>query len=304
MEFINDENWIGWLPGGTILRALHNARKEAAVNDDHKADARRSPRGLDGRVALVTASISGVGLGIASALAEAGATVVLNGLGDAPEIDNLCQVLAARHGVAVRFEPADMADPAAIGSMIGRIERSFGPIDILVNNAGIQHFEPIETFPPATWDAIIAINLSAVFHATRAVLPTMKRKSWGRIINVASAHGLIGSAFKGAYVAAQHGVVGFTKVVGLETAEYGITCNAICHGSVWTPSVEQQVAAEAEAQRLPPERVVREILLREQPTRKFATVREIAGTAVFLCGPAAGSITGTTIAVDGGWTAQ
>ena len=230
--------------------------------------------------------------------------IMLNGFGDEAEIGTLREVLAARNGVSVRYDPADMGDPEAIAGMIERTARSLGPVDILVNNAGIQHVEAIESFPPAKWDAILAINLSAVFHATRAVLPEMKRRGWGRIVNVASAHGLIGSAFKSAYVAAKHGVVGFTKVTALETAEHGITCNAVCPGYVWTPLVEQQVAAQAEAHGLSPEQVVREVFLKEQPTRKFATVAEIAGTTAFLCGPFAGSITGTTLAVDGGWTAH
>ena len=261
-------------------------------------------RPLDGRVAIVTGSTSGIGLGIASALAEAGALIVLNGFGDEAEIQNLCHVMSARNDVAVRYDNADMSDGDAIADMVDRTVRSFGPVDILVNNAGIQHVAAIEDFPVAKWDAILAINLSAVFHATRAVLPDMKRRGWGRIVNVASAHGLIGSAFKGAYVAAKHGVVGFTKVTALEAAESGITCNAVCPGYVWTPLVEQQVAAQAKAHGLSPEEVVRKVFLAEQPTRKFATVSEIAGTVAFLCGPASASITGTTIAVDGGWTAH
>ena len=204
----------------------------------------------------------------------------------------------------VRYDAADMADPMAITGMMMRAEQSFGPVDVLVNNAGVQHVAPIEAFPAAQWDTIIAVNLSAVFHATRTVLPGMKRRGWGRIINVASAHGLVGSPFKSAYVAAKHGVVGLTKVTALETAEQGITCNAICPGYVWTPLVEQQIAAQAQAHMLTPERVVREVFLKEQPSRKFATVAEIAGIAGFLCSPAAASITGTTIAADGGWTAH
>jgi 3-hydroxybutyrate dehydrogenase len=264
----------------------------------------RASRPLDGRVALVTGSTSGIGLGIASALAEAGAMIVLNGLGDYAEIDTIRNVLSARYDVAVRYDRADMTDPADIAGMIERTTHSFGPVDVLVNNAGVQHVAPIEAFPPARWDTIIAINLSAVFHATRAVLPEMKRRGWGRIINVASAHGLIGSPFKSAYVAAKHGVVGLTKVTALETAEHGITCNAICPGYVWTPLVEQQVASQAETHKLSPEQVVRDVFLKEQPTRKFATVAEIAGIAAFLCSSAAASITGTTIAADGGWTAH
>jgi 3-hydroxybutyrate dehydrogenase len=279
------------------------------MNNDNTPPASRAAsapmaRPLDGRVAVITGSTSGIGLGIASALAEAGAMIVLNGFGDAAEIETLQQVLAARHDVAVLYDAADMSDPNAITAMMARAAASFGPVDILVNNAGIQHVEAIETFPPEKWDAILAINLSAVFHATRAVLPAMKRRGWGRIINVASAHGLIGSAFKSAYVAAKHGVVGLTKVTALEAAEQGVTCNAVCPGYVWTPLVEKQVAAQAVAHGLSEEDVVKKIFLADQPTRKFATVTEIAETVAFLCGPFAGSITGTTIAIDGGWTAH
>ena len=261
-------------------------------------------RPLDGYVALVTGSTSGIGLGIASALAEAGAAIVLNGFGDAAEIRNLCQVLAARNDVVVRHDPADMADPQAIADMVARTASTLGPVDILVNNAGIQHVAPIEDFPTAKWDAIVAIDLSAVFHATRAVLPEMKRRRRGRIVNIASAHGLIGSPFKGAYVAAKHGVVGFTKVTALETAEFGITCNAVCPGYVWTPLVEQQIAAQAQTHGLSQEEVVKQVFLKEQPTGKFATVAEIAATVAFLCSTAAASITGTSLAIDGGWTAH
>ena len=268
--------------------------------------ATRTPvaRPLDGRVAVVTGSTSGIGLGIASVLAEAGAMIVLNGRGDEAEVHNLRYVLAARYDVAVRYDGADMGDADAVAAMMDRTAASFGPVDILVNNAGVQHVAPIDTFPTEKWDAIIAINLSAAFHATRAALPEMKRRGWGRIVNVASAHGLIGSAFKGAYVAAKHGVVGFTKVTALEVAEHGVTCNAVCPGYVWTPLVEKQVAAQAIAHGLSEEDVVKKVFLADQPTRKFATVSEIAGTVAFLCGPFAGSITGTTIAVDGGWTAH
>ncbi len=261
-------------------------------------------RSLDGRVAIVTGSTSGIGLAVAASLAESGAMVVLNGLGDAAEIDNLVRVLGARHGVPVRHDATDMSRPDAIAAMVQRTAGHFGPVDILVNNAGIQHVAPIDEFPPEKWDAIVAINLSAVFHATRAVLPDMKRRGWGRIVNVASAHGLIGSPFKSAYVAAKHGVVGLTKVTALETAESDITCNAVCPGYVWTPLVEKQVAAQAASHGIPPEDVIRKVLLSEQPNKRFATVAEIAGMVAFLCGPFAGSITGTTLAVDGGWTAH
>ncbi len=207
-----------------------------------------APRALDGKVAVVTGSTSGIGLGIANALAEAGAMIVLNGIAEPIEAENLCQVLGARHDVPVLFDPADMSSPTAINDMMERVGRRFGAVDILVNNAGIQHIAPVDGFPPEKWDAIQAINLSAAFHATRAVLPEMKRRGFGRIVNIASAHGLIGSPFKSAYVAAKHGIVGLTKAVALEIAEHGVTCNAVCPGYVWTSLVERQVEAQAKAQ--------------------------------------------------------
>jgi 3-hydroxybutyrate dehydrogenase len=263
-----------------------------------------TPRPLDGKVAVVTGSTSGIGLGIATELAAAGAMIVLNGFGDPIEIEKLCHVLGARHDVPVRYDDADMSDAGAIRDMVERVGRSFGPVDILVNNAGIQHVAPVEEFPPEKWDAILAINLSAAFHATRAVLPEMKRRGFGRIINIASAHGLIASPFKSAYVAAKHGVVGLTKVVALEAAEHGVTCNAVCPGYVWTPLVEKQVEAQAKAHGISREEVIRKVFLAEQPTRRFATVEEIAGVVVFLCGSAAASVTGVALPVDGGWTAH
>jgi len=275
----------------TIMQSAGLARKAA-------------PRTLEGKVAIVTGSTSGIGLGIAGALAEQGAMIVLNGLGDQEEIATLCHVLGARFDVPVRYDAADMSDAMAIGDMIERTRRAFGPVDVLVNNAGIQHVAAIEDFPVAKWDAIMAINLSAAFHATRAVLPEMKLRGWGRIINLASAHGLIGSPFKSAYVAAKHGIVGLTKVTALEAAEHGITCNAVCPGYVWTPLVEQQVAGQAEAHKLSREDVIRKVFLAEQPTRRFATIEEVAGTVAFLCGTAAASITGVALPVDGGWTAH
>ena len=261
-------------------------------------------RALEGRVAIVTGSTSGIGLAIAAALAADGASIVINGLGDHADGENLCHVLGARYDVSTRYDAADLARPGAVVDMVDRTVRAFGPVDILVSNAGIQHVAPIEEFAPERWDAILAVNLSAVFHATRAVLPEMKQRGWGRIINVASAHGLVGSAFKSAYVAAKHGVVGLTKVTALETAEFGITCNAVCPGYVWTPLVERQVAAQAAAHGISPEDVVRTVMLAEQPTKRFATVEEIAGTVRFLCSAVAASVTGAAIAVDGGWTAH
>jgi 3-hydroxybutyrate dehydrogenase len=266
-----------------------------------RADA---PRPLDGKVAIVTGSTSGIGLGIATALAASGAMIVINGFGDPIEIENLCQVLGARHDVPVRYDDADMSSPTAILDMVERVGRSCGPVDILVNNAGIQYVAPLEEFPPEKWDAILAINLSAAFHATRAVLPEMKRRNFGRIVNIASAHGLIASPFKSAYVAAKHGIVGLTKVVALEAAEFGVTCNAVCPGYVWTPLVEKQVEGQAKAHGISRDEVIRKVFLAEQPTKRFATIEEVAGTTVFLCSESAASITGVALPVDGGWTAH
>jgi 3-hydroxybutyrate dehydrogenase len=263
-----------------------------------------NPRPMDGKVAVVTGSTSGIGLGIANALAAAGAMIVLNGIAEPIEAENLCQVLGARHDVPVRFDGADMSKPAAIRDMVERVGRSFGAVDILVNNAGIQLVAPIEEFPPEKWDAIQAINLSAAFHAIRVVLPEMKRRGFGRIVNIASAHGLIGSPFKSAYVAAKHGIVGLTKVVALEAAEHGVTCNAVCPGYVWTPLVEKQVDGQAKAHGISRDAVIRDVFLAEQPTKRFVTVDEVAGTVAFLCGEAAGSITGIALPIDGGWTAH
>ena len=263
-----------------------------------------NPRPLDGKVAVVTGSTSGIGLGIVRALAADGAMIVLNGFGDPDAIRVLGQTLGARYDVPACYDDADMSDPAAVVNMIERVRRTFDPVDILVNNAGIQHVAPIEDFPPEKWDAILAINLSAAFHAIRTALPAMKQRGFGRIVNVASAHGLIASPFKSAYVAAKHGVVGLTKVVALEAAEFGVTCNAVCPGYVWTPLVEQQVKSQAAAHGISREDVIRTIFLAEQPTRRFATVEEIAGTVAFLCSAAAASITGVALPVDGGWTAH
>ena len=261
-------------------------------------------RSLDGRVAIVTGSTSGIGLGIAQALAARGAGVVLNGFGDRDEIAGICTAMAAQYDVLVTYDDADLAVPASVHAMVARTDRARGTVDILVNNAGIQHVEPIETFPPAKWDAILALNLSAVFHATQAVLGNMKQRGWGRIVNIASAHGLVASPFKGAYVAAKHGVIGFTKVTALEAAESGVTCNAVCPGYVLTPLVQRQVAEQAAAHGIPEDQVIRTIMLAEQPTRRFVTVAEVAATAAFLCSPEAASITGAAITVDGGWTAR
>jgi 3-hydroxybutyrate dehydrogenase len=259
---------------------------------------------LKGKVAIVTGSTSGIGLGIAEAFAGAGASIVLNGFGDAAEIEATRSGVASRHGVKVTYSGADMSKPAAIAGMVADAIRDHGKVDILVNNAGIQFVAPIDEFPEAKWDAILAINLSSAFHATKAVLPGMKQRKWGRIINVASAHGLVASAFKSAYVAAKHGVVGLTKVTAMETAEDGITCNAICPGYVWTPLVQKQIPEQAKAHGMSEEEVVRKVLLANQPNKRFATVEEMGALAVFLCSQGAASMTGTALPVDGGWTAH
>ncbi|HUN47256.1 MAG TPA: 3-hydroxybutyrate dehydrogenase [Stellaceae bacterium] len=261
-------------------------------------------RVLDGRTAIVTGSTSGIGLGIARALAGQGARIVLNGFGDQGEIARLRDTLAAEHDVDVMFDGADMSKPEAIARMAAAVTEAFGGVDILVNNAGIQHVAPIEQFPPEKWDAIMAINLSAAFHATRAVFAGMKARGWGRIVNMASAHGLVASPFKAAYVAAKHGLIGLTKVTALEGAEAGITCNAVCPGYVWTPLVEKQIGDQAAAHGITREAVIRDVLLAQQPNKRFATVEELGALTAFLCSEAAASITGTSLPVDGGWTAH
>ncbi len=259
---------------------------------------------LKDKVALVTGSTSGIGLGLAKGFAAAGAHVVLNGFGEADEIERTRSDLASSYGVQVLYDGADMTDPDAIENMMTRTETELGPVDILVNNAGIQHVEAIEDFPVAKWDAIIAINLSSAFHTTRLAIPAMKAKSWGRIINVASAHGLVASPFKSAYVAAKHGIVGMTKTVALEVAEAGITVNAICPGYVRTPLVEAQIPDTAKARGITEEEVVRDVMLEPQPTKRFVEVEELASLATYLCSDAAASLTGTALPMDGGWTAH
>jgi 3-hydroxybutyrate dehydrogenase len=261
-------------------------------------------RPLAGKVALITGSTSGIGLGIARSLAEAGASVVLNGLGDMDEIKRTRNLLEEANGVKVAFDGANLMDATETEAMVTRAVRDFGRLDILVNNAGIQHVSPIEEFPTAKWDAIISLNLSAVFHATKAAFKGMKERKFGRIINVASAHGLVASPFKSAYVAAKHGVVGLTKVTALEGAEFNVTANAICPGYVWTPLVEKQIEDQAKAHNIPREQVIRDVLLVNQPNKKFATVEEMGALAVFLSSDFAASITGTALPVDGGWTAH
>jgi 3-hydroxybutyrate dehydrogenase len=259
---------------------------------------------LKGKTALVTGSTSGIGLGIAEALAREGANVVLNGLGDPAETEKLRVRLAQEHRVDVAYDAADMSRADAIEAMMRAAQSRFGAIDILVNNAGIQHVSPVDEFPPAKWDAILAINLSAAFHTTRLALPAMKRKGWGRVINIASAHALVASPYKSAYVAAKHGIAGFTKTVALEVAEQGITVNAICPGYVWTPLVEKQIPDTAKARGISEEQVKRDVLLAAQPTKKFVTVGQVAALALYFAGDASAPVTGTVTPIDGGWTAH
>jgi 3-hydroxybutyrate dehydrogenase len=252
---------------------------------------------LEGKVALVTGSTSGIGLAIARAFAAEGAKLMINGFGDQKEIERLKSELGALH------DTADMSDPAAIERMMSRCADELGPVDVLVNNAGIQHVSPIDSFPPEKWDAIIAINLSAVFHTTRHALPAMKEKGWGRVINTASAHSLVASPNKSAYVAAKHGVAGFTKTAALEVARDGVTVNCISPGYVWTTLVENQIPDTMKARGLTREQVMNDVLLAAQPTKQFVTPEQVAALAVFLCRDEAASITGTNISMDGGWTA-
>ena len=261
-------------------------------------------RSLAGKVSLVTGSTSGIGLGIARALAAAGSDIVLNGFGKPAEVESLQAEMAAQFNVDISFSPADMSKPEAIRHMIEQVHADLGRLDILVNNAGIQHVAPLQDFPVEKWDAILAINLSSAFHTTRLALPAMLKNKWGRIVNIASAHGLVGSPFKSAYVAAKHGIVGLTKVTALETAEQGITANAICPGYVYTPLVEAQIEGQAKAHGIPREQVIRDVLLQQQPNKRFATVEELGHLTVFLASDAANSITGVALPVDGGWVAH
>jgi 3-hydroxybutyrate dehydrogenase len=259
---------------------------------------------LNGKTALVTGSTSGIGLGIARAFAAQGANIVLNGFGDAAGIENLRASLARESGVSVRYDGADMSKPESIEAMMRRAIEQFGCIDVVVNNAGIQHVAPVDEFPVDKWDAILAINLSAAFHTTRLALPAMKKKGWGRVINVASAHALVASPYKSAYVAAKHGIAGLTKTVALEVAEAGITVNAVCPGYVLTPLVEKQIPDTAKARGISEEAVVRDVLLAAQPTKKFVTVEQVAALVSFLCTEGAASITGAVLPIEGGWTAH
>lgn len=259
---------------------------------------------LKGKSAVVTGSTSGIGRGIATALAAEGCHVMLNGFGDAAEIASLQASLAERYGVQVLFSDADLSTAEGCETLVRDAERRLGAVDVLVNNAGIQHVAPVEDFAPERWDAVIAVNLSSAFHTIRAALPGMKHRGWGRIVNIASAHGLVASANKAAYVAAKHGIMGLTKVVALETAQSGITCNAICPGWVRTPLVEQQIEARAEKQGVSIDEASHDLLIEKQPSARFTTVEQIGGLTVFLCSPAADNITGAPLPIDGGWTAQ
>jgi len=258
---------------------------------------------LKDRTALVTGSTSGIGLAYARALAREGAHLVINGIMPAPDAEALRSGLEKEFGIKAQFSPADMTKPAEIAAMVAEAEKTFGAIDILVNNAGIQHVAPVDEFPIEKWDQIIAINLSSAFHTTRAALPGMKRKGWGRIIPTASAHAFVASPFKSAYVSAKHGIAGFTKTVALEVATKGITVNAIAPGYVWTPLVEKQIPDTMKARGLTKEQVINDVLLEAQPTKEFVTVEQVAALAIFLCTDAAKSITGATLPMDGGWTA-
>jgi 3-hydroxybutyrate dehydrogenase len=259
---------------------------------------------LKGKVAVVTGSTSGIGFVVARALAVEGCAIMLNGFGDRATVDKLQRDLASEHGVKVSYSGADMSRPAEIAPMIAAAERDLGACDILVNNAGIQHVAPIEEFPDDKWDAIIAINLSAAFHATKAALPGMKKRRWGRIVNIASAHGLVASAQKVGYVAAKHGLVGVTKVTAIECANEGITCNAICPGWVLTPLVERQLADRATKTGHSMDETKEEFLREKQPMLAFSTPESIGALTVFLCGDAAATITGSAYLIDGGWVAQ
>jgi len=259
---------------------------------------------LEGKVAIVTGSTSGIGLGIAECLAEQGADIVLNGFGDPAEIDRLRSSLAERHRVRAIHSGADMGRPEQIVGLVEQATAELGRVDVLVNNAGIQHTAPVHEFPDERWELILKINLSAAFYATKAVLPQMLERNWGRIINIASAHGLVASGHKSAYVAAKHGLVGLTKVVALETARTGVTCNAICPGWVLTPLVQKQIDERAAREGIPVEQARLELLGEKQPSLEFVTPEQLGGLALFLCSPAADQIRGQAYAMDGGWTAQ
>jgi 3-hydroxybutyrate dehydrogenase len=259
---------------------------------------------LKGKVAIVTGSTSGIGLGIATSLAAQGADVMLNGFGDPGAIEQTRRQLQVQHGIMAGYSPADMSKPAEVRELVAKTRADLGPVDILVNNVGIQHVAPVDEFPDDRWDAIIAINLSAAFHATKAALPDMRQRKWGRIINIASAHGLVASGSKAAYVAAKHGLIGLTKVTAIDAANHGITCNAICPGWVLTPLVQQQIEARARTANISVDAAKEEMLREKQPMLRFSTPEQIGALAAFLCGDGAATITGAALSVDGGWTAQ
>ncbi|PVE22638.1 3-hydroxybutyrate dehydrogenase [Microvirga sp. KLBC 81] len=259
---------------------------------------------LRSKSAVVTGSTSGIGLGIARALAREGTNVLINGFGEPQDIEKERAGLEAEFGVKALYSPADMTKPDQIADMIRGAEEAFGGVDILVNNAGIQFVSPVEEFPIEKWDQIIAINLSSAFHTTRAAVPGMKARKWGRIINTASAHSLVASPFKAAYVAAKHGIAGLTKTVALELATHGVTVNCISPGYVWTPLVEKQIPDTMSARGLTREQVINDVLLEAQPTKQFVTVEQVGALAAFLCSEAASQITGTNLSIDGGWTAE
>jgi 3-hydroxybutyrate dehydrogenase len=259
---------------------------------------------LKSKTAVITGSTSGIGLGIARALAKEGVNVVINGFGDAGEIEKTRAQIERELGVKALYSPADMTKPAEIAAMVKDAEKSFGSVDIVVNNAGIQHVSPIEEFPIEKWDAIIGINLSSAFHTIRAAVPGMKARKWGRIVNTASAHSLVASPFKAAYVSAKHGLVGLTKTVALELATFGVTANCISPGYVWTPLVERQIPDTMKARNMTRDQVINEVLLEAQPTKQFVTIEQVAALAVYLCTDSAAQITGANLSIDGGWTAE
>jgi len=258
---------------------------------------------LAGKAAVITGSTSGIGLAYARALAKAGANIVLNGMGEPADIEKERSGIEREFGVKAVHSPADMTKPAEIAEMVALGEKTFGSVDILINNAGIQFVSPVEEFPLDKWDAIIAINLSSAFHAIHAAVPGMKKRGWGRIINTASAHSLVASPFKSAYVAAKHGIAGLTKTVALELATFKITCNAISPGYVWTPLVEKQVPDTMKARNMTKDQVIKDVMLLAQPTKEFVTSEQVAALAVYLCGDDAAQITGANLSIDGGWTA-
>ena len=259
---------------------------------------------LKGKSAIVTGSTSGIGLGIARALAAQGCNVMLNGFGDSAQIETLRAALSAEHKVTVLYSSADMSKPLEVVALVDQVARRFGSVDVLVNNAGVQHVAPVDEFPVEKWDQILAINLSSAFHAIRIALPGMRARNWGRIINIASAHGLVASPFKSAYVAAKHGLVGLTKTVALEVAGKGITCNAVCPGFVLTPLVETQIQDRAKERGISREDAINNVILERQPSKEFVKIEEVAALTLFLASDAAASITGAAYSIDGGWTAQ